>query len=46
MLRNKKINIALVGVGIMGMKHLEAIKKCHNVNVTAIIENNKKSFSV
>ena len=44
MLRNKKINIALVGVRIMGMKHLEAIKKCHNVNVTAIIENNKKQI--
>ena len=45
MLRNKKINIALVGFGIMGMKHLEAIKKCHNVNVSAIIENDKKKLS-
>ena len=45
MLKNKKINIALMGVGIMGMKHLEAIKKCHNINVTAIIENDKKKLS-
>ena len=44
MVKNKKINIALIGVGIMGMKHLEAMKKCHNVNVIAIIENNKKQL--
>ncbi len=41
----KKINIAVVGIGVMGLKHLDAIKKCKNVNVIAIIDNDRKKIS-
>ncbi len=44
MKKNKKINIAIIGIGIMGIKHLESINKCSNVNVTAIIDKDKKKF--
>ena len=45
MKKNKKINIAVVGIGVMGIRHIEAIEKCKNVNVIAIIDNDRKKIA-
>ena len=37
-IKNKKLNIAVVGIGVMGLKHIDAIKKNKNVNLTAVVD--------
>ena len=40
-IENKKINIAVVGIGVMGLKHIDAIQKIQNVNLTAVVDQKK-----
>ena len=43
-IENKKINIAVVGIGVMGLKHIDAIQKIQNVNLTAVVDQKKNKL--
>ena len=44
---NKKINISIVGTGLMGLQHIKAIKKSKKANLHSIVDisNNAKNLS-
>ena len=44
---NKKINISIVGTGLMGLQHIKAIQKSKKVNLHSIVDisNNAKDLS-
>ena len=44
---NKKINISIVGTGLMGLQHIKAISKSKNANLHSIVDisNNAKNLS-
>ena len=44
---NKKINISIVGTGLMGLQHIKAISKSKKANLHSIVDisNNSKSLS-
>jgi len=44
---NKKINISIVGTGLMGLQHIKAISKSKKANLHSIVDisNNAKNLS-
>ena len=44
---SKKINISIVGTGLMGLQHIKAIKKSKKANLHSIVDisNNAKNLS-
>ena len=44
---NKKINISIVGTGLMGLQHIKAIQKSKKANLHSIVEigHNAKNLS-
>tara|TARA_B110000027_G_C16086789_1_gene286380 strand:+ start:319 stop:1353 length:1035 start_codon:yes stop_codon:yes gene_type:complete len=42
----KKINISIVGTGLMGLQHIKAISKSHKVNLHSIVDINKNALSL
>ena len=43
----KKINISIVGIGLMGLQHIKAIQKSKKANLHSIVEigDNAKNLS-
>ncbi len=43
----KKINISIIGIGLMGLQHIKAIKKSKKANLHSIVDisNNARNFS-
>ncbi len=39
----KKLNIGIIGMGFMGQQHIEAIRRIPGTEVTAIVENDRKT---
>ena len=37
-MNNKKIKLAVVGIGVMGLKHIDAINKVGNAELTAVVD--------
>ena len=37
-MNNKKIKLAVVGIGVMGLKHIDAIKKVGNAELAAVVD--------
>ena len=35
---NKKIKLAVVGIGVMGLKHIDAINKVGNAELAAVVD--------
>ena len=35
---NRKIKLAVVGIGVMGVKHIDAINKTSNAKLTAVVD--------
>jgi predicted dehydrogenase len=42
----KKINISIVGTGLMGLQHIKAISKSHKVSLHSIVDINKNALSL
>ena len=40
---NKKINISIVGTGLMGLQHIKAISKSKKANLHSIVDINKRT---
>ena len=43
---SKKINISVVGTGLMGLQHIKAISKSKNANLHSIVDISNKSKSL
>ncbi len=37
-MNNKKIKLAVVGIGVMGLKHIDAINKVGNAELAAVVD--------
>ena len=37
-MKNKKIKLAVIGIGVMGLKHIDAIKKTNRAELIAIVD--------
>ena len=42
---NKKVKISVVGIGLMGLQHIKAIKKSKFSSLHSIVEIKKKGWS-
>ena len=40
----RKIKLAVVGIGVMGVKHIDAINKTSNAKLTAVVDFKKNSI--
>ena len=42
----RKINISIVGTGLMGLQHIKAISKSHKANLHSIVDISKNALSL
>ena len=41
-MKNSKIKLAVVGIGVMGLKHIDAIGKTNKAKLKAVVDLKKK----
>ncbi len=42
-MKNRKVNISVVGTGLMGLQHIKAIKNSNKANLHSIVDITKKA---
>ena len=43
-MKNRKIKLAVVGIGVMGLKHIDAISKTNKAKLKAVVDLKKNSI--
>ena len=44
-MKNRKIKLAVVGIGVMGLKHIDAISKTNKAKLKAVVDLKKNSIT-